>query len=239
MTLPAFAEDFDRALIVVAHPDDIEYGTAAAVARWTLAGKTVTYLLATRGEAGIDGMDPAEAGPIRAQEERDSAAEVGVDTVEFLDYSDGIVEYGLDLRRDIARAIRHHRPEVVISGSFDLRFAGGITNQADHRAVGLATLDAARDAGNRWIFPDLLADGYEPWDGVHQVAFAGALNPTHAVDVTDTFDAGVASLAAHARYLAGLGPDYPSPHELLDGILSRGGELAGTRYALTLEVFQI
>lgn len=147
--LPALREDWQRALCVAAHPDDLEYGAAAAVARWTAQGKAVSYLLATRGEAGIDGMSPDRAAGLRADEERRGAREVGVDTVEFLDHRDGVVEYGLPLRRDIARAIRRDRPEVVVVGAFTERMVGGIVNQADHRAVGLATLDAARDAGNR------------------------------------------------------------------------------------------
>lgn len=87
MSLEPFPTDWQRALCVVAHPDDLEYGTAAAVAGWTDAGKEVTYLLATRGEAGISTMDPAQAGPLREQEERDGAREVGVEEVHFLEAS--------------------------------------------------------------------------------------------------------------------------------------------------------
>src|SRR5437879_3293967 len=102
MALHTLREDWQRALCVAAHPDDLEYGTASAVARWTDQGKTVTYLLVTRGEAGIDGLQPSEAAPIREREERDGASHVGVDVVEFLDdHRDGVVEYGLPLRRDI------------------------------------------------------------------------------------------------------------------------------------------
>lgn len=152
--LPALPEDWERALAVAAHPDDIEYGAAAAVARWTGQGKTVTYLLATRGEAGIDSLHPDEAGPLREAEERAGAHEVGVEVVEFLDHRDGVVTEGPALRRDIVRAIRRHRPEVIVSGAFTVRMIGRMVNQADHRVVGLAVLDAARDAGNRWIFPN-------------------------------------------------------------------------------------
>jgi LmbE family N-acetylglucosaminyl deacetylase len=94
--------DWQRALAVVAHPDDLEYGCAAAVAAWTDAGREVSYLLATRGEAGIDTMAPTECGPLREREQRASAAVVGVSAVEFLDHRDGMIEYGLPLRRDIA-----------------------------------------------------------------------------------------------------------------------------------------
>ena len=107
--------DWQRALVVAAHPDDIEYGLAAAVAVWTAAGKEVHYLLATRGEAGIAGMPPAEAGPLREAEERASAAVVGVSEVEFLDQRDGVLVAGPELRRDLAGGIRRHRPELVVT----------------------------------------------------------------------------------------------------------------------------
>ena len=159
-------ENWQTALAVVAHPDDLEYGAASAISKWTSEGKKVVYLLATRGEAGIDGMEPDETARARVQEEINGAAVVGVDTVEFLDHTDGIVEYGPALRRDIARSIRAHKPDIVMTINFDLRFSQGAANQADHRAVGLAALDASRDAGNRWIFPELLDEGLEPWNGV-------------------------------------------------------------------------
>ena len=152
-------ENWERALAVVAHPDDLEYGAASAVARWTSTGKTVAYLLLTRGQAGIDGMHPSEAGPLREEEERRSARAVGVETVEFLDYADGTIVYSLDLRRDIARAIRVHRPDVIISINPHATWGNQYLNMADHRVAGEATLDAARDAGNRWIFPELIERG--------------------------------------------------------------------------------
>src|SRR6478752_174061 len=134
---------FETVLCVVAHPDDLEYGTAAAVEKWVRAGKTVTYLLVTRGEAGIDTMPPAEAGPLREQEERTGAARVGVDVGEFLDgCADGVVEFGLALRRAIAREIRIRRPGLVVTMTYADRFPGGSVNQADHRAVGLAVVDS-------------------------------------------------------------------------------------------------
>lgn len=154
---------------MVAHPDDMEYGAAAAVARWTAQGKTVVYAMVTSGEAGIDGIDPAESGPLREAEQIASAALVGVDTVEFLHHPDGVLEYGLPLRRDIARLIRRHRPEIVITTNFRDTYGGTVPNQADHIAAGRATLDAIRDAGNRWVFRELLEEGHQPWDGVRQL----------------------------------------------------------------------
>lgn len=216
MTLQPFPDDWQSALCVAAHPDDLEYGTAAAVAGWTAAGKQVSYLLATRGEAGIDGMDPGEAGPVREQEERDGARVVGVETVDFLDgFTDGTIEHGLPLRRALAAEIRRVRPDLVVTPSFEILFPGGFLNQADHRAVGLAALDACADAGNRWIFTDLIDEGLEPWGDVRYLAVAAATEPTHYVDVTDTFEAAVASLEAHEQYLSALDSDYPAPRELL------------------------
>jgi LmbE family N-acetylglucosaminyl deacetylase len=238
--LPPLPEDWDRALCVVAHPDDIEYGTASAVARWTAQGKTVTYLLATSGEAGIDGLHPDKARTLRQEEERAGAREVGVDVVEFLDHVDGVVEYGLALRKDIARAIRRHRPEILVGGDFSVRMVGGMVNQADHRAVGLAALDAARDAGNRWIFPELADEGLEPWGGVRFVAFAGSGRPTHGVDVTgEPLQRGIASLAAHAEYTKGLGVGGPEPGPMLTWFANQSGRAMGVEQAQLFEVYQI
>jgi LmbE family N-acetylglucosaminyl deacetylase len=235
--LPALPENWERCLVVAAHPDDIEYGAASAVARWTAQGKQVTYLLATRGEAGIDGMHPDQAGPLREAEERAGAREVGVDIVEFLDHRDGTVEGGPALRRDIVRSIRRHRPDVLVSGAFTVRMMGGFTNQADHRVVGLAALDAARDAGNRWIFPELLDEGLEPWGGVRYACFGGAERPTHGVEVTgEPLQRGIASLAAHAEYTKGLGDASFDPAPFLTWAAGMGGQAMGVEAAVLFDV---
>lgn len=236
--LEPLPEDWDRGLVVVAHPDDIEYGLAMAVDRWTGQGKVVTYLLATRGEAGIDGVDPSEAGPLREVEERESAAVVGVDVVEFLDHRDGVVEYGLPLRRDIAAAVRRHRPDVVLTINHELTFGGELLNMADHRNVGLAVLDAARDAGNRWIFTDLLDAGLEPWGGVQWVGITATSSPTHAVDVTGHLDAGVASLEAHRAYIDGLGREFDA-RGMLEGFARAAGERLGVELALGVQLIRV
>jgi LmbE family N-acetylglucosaminyl deacetylase len=221
-------EDWDTAVAVVAHPDDLEYGVAAAVARWTGQGKKVSYLLATRGEAGIAGMPPEQTAPLRVDEERRSAAVVGVSVVEFLDHADGLVEYGVPLRRDLAAAFRRLQPEVVITTSFDLTWGEeGPVNHADHRAVGLAVLDACRDAANEWVF----RDAGQPWRGIKDAYVAAAGTPTHFVDVTGTIEAGIASLRAHQAYLDGLGGDF-DPDEFLRNMAGYNGLGAGCEYAV-------
>ena len=190
--------------MIVAHPDDVEYGAAAAIATWSAEGRTLSYVLVTRGEAGIDGVAPAEAAPLREAEQRASAAAVGVDSVEFLDHRDGVIEDGPALRRDLAAAIRRHRPELVVTLNHHDTWGPGTWNSADHRVVGRAVLDAASDAGNRWIFEDLVGQGLQPWGGVRWVAVAGSTDATHAVDVSGALERAVASLAAHRSYLEGL-----------------------------------
>ena len=231
-------ENWQTALAVVAHPDDLEYGAASAISKWTSEGKKVVYLLATRGEAGRDGMDPEETARVRVQEEINGAAVVGVGTVEFLDHTDGIVEYGPALRRDIARSIRAHKPDIVITINFDLRFSQGAANQADHRAVGLAALDASRDAGNRWIFSELLDEGLEPWNGVKALLVNASPNPTHAVDVGDHIYKGVESLEKHAKYIEGLGSDV-DPEMMLTMNANGVGMEFGCDYAVSFEVFEL
>ncbi|MGW0249415.1 PIG-L deacetylase family protein [Nocardia goodfellowii] len=190
-------EDWQRGLVIVAHPDDIEYGAAAAVARWTGQGKDIRYVLVTSGEAGMAGVPPAEAGPLREAEEIAAAKAVGVHQVEFLGHPDGRIQENLELRRDLAAAIRRHQPEMVVLFNFGDTWAPGYANSADHRAVGRAGLDAVSDAGNEWIFPEL-AD-QPPWS-VRWAAVAGP-KATHAVDVSAHLDQAFASLVEHRRYL--------------------------------------
>ncbi len=236
--LEILPEDWDRALAIVAHPDDMEYGAASAVARWTAQGKTVVYTLVTSGEAGIDGMEPDEARRVREAEQVASAAVVGVDVVEFLGGADGMLEYGLPLRRSLAAAIRRHRPDIVITGNFRETFGPGMLNQADHIAVGRAALDAARDAGNRWVFRDLLDEGLEPWGGVRAVLAAGSPDATHGVDVTDSLAKGVESLKAHALYLGGLGQQM-DPEEFLESFARMTGTRMGCTFGVSFEVLPL
>ena len=231
--------NWSRALAVVAHPDDLEYGAAGAVAVWTGASKEVRYLLVTRGEAGIATLPPVECAPVREAEQQAAAAAVGVSIVEYLDHTDGVVEYGPALRRDIAATIRRHQPDLVLTGNYRDTWAGGGWNSADHRHVGRAVLDAVADAANRWIFPDLAEQGLPPWSGVRYVAVAGSPEPTHAVDVSAVMDRAVESLAAHDAYLTALG-DHPmaQPREFLAWSAELNGARFGGRPAAVFEVFR-
>ncbi|MDB1088519.1 PIG-L family deacetylase [Streptomyces sp. ACA25] len=228
-TLTAVPTDWQRALAIVAHPDDLEYGAAAAIAEWTEAGKEVSYLLVTRGEAGIDGLPPEESARVREAEQVASAAAVGVETVEFLAHRDGVIEAGLPLRRDLAGAVRARQPELLITINHHDTWGGAYWNTPDHRTVGRAVLDAAGDAGNRWVFPEQLGGtGLKPWDGVRWVAVAASPRATHAQQVSDwAVEKAIASLTEHRAYLEGLGED---PAAYARSLITRGVDEAAERF---------
>ncbi|MGA8846290.1 MAG: PIG-L deacetylase family protein [Nocardioides sp.] len=236
-------ESWERALCVVAHPDDLEFGAAAAIARWTGQGKDVVYCMVTSGEAGIDALAPEECRGIREAEQVESARIVGVDVVEFLGLPDGVLEYGVALRAAIAEVVRRHQPDIVITGNPRDTWGGSNLNQADHIAVGKAVLDAVRDAGNRWIFPEQLAPGRDgsqaltKWEKVRAVWAFGSPQSDHAVDTSATFDAGVASLEAHRAYIDGLGWEHFDAREFLEGGARATGQRLGVPLAAAFEVF--
>ncbi|HYG93673.1 MAG TPA: PIG-L deacetylase family protein [Nocardioides sp.] len=226
--------DFRKVLCVVAHPDDVEYGTSSAIAKWTARGVEVVYLLLTRGEAGMPNP-PEETARLRRAEQEAACAAVGVDTLEVLDHPDGVLQPSLDLRRDIARSIRRHQPDVVVTGTWEVEFVAGL-NQADHRVAGLAALDAIRDAGNPWVFPELVDEGLAPWS-VRWFLVAGHTQPTHAVDVTgDPLARGVASLEAHKDYLAAI-PGHPPPAALIPAVARMSGGMVGVEAAVAFRAW--
>ncbi|WP_066369198.1 PIG-L deacetylase family protein [Herbidospora mongoliensis] len=194
------AAEIRTVLVVTAHPDDIDFGGAGAVAAFTDRGVEVVYLLATSGDAGgfdreTDGAGMAE---IRRAEQSAAAKSVGVSDVRHLGYPDGAVEATLALRKDITRVIRQVRPELVITSTPERNYARLGPSHPDHRAVGSAALDAVYpDARNPYAFPDLLTEeGLEAWT-VKEVWMIGTPTPNHWVDITATVDRKIAALRAH------------------------------------------
>ncbi|MCI2263973.1 PIG-L deacetylase family protein [Sediminivirga luteola] len=214
--LPFFDERaVERVLCVAAHPDDLEYGASAAVARWRARGIDVSYLLLTAGEAGMRSRPPHEVAPLRAGEQRAACREVGVDDLVILNFPDGTLEAGLPVREAIAGAIRRTRPQVVLTQPWDLDVSWGL-NHADHRAAGIATVDAIRDADNPWVFPGLREQGLEAW-GTRWLLVAGA-EPDHLIDVSgEPLEQAVRSLQAHREYLAEIGGDF-DPRTMLEEV---------------------
>ncbi|GAA1484803.1 PIG-L deacetylase family protein [Brachybacterium fresconis] len=236
--LPALPEEgIERVLCVVAHPDDMEYGASAAVRAWTEAGVEVTYLLLTRGEAGM-AEDPAIVAPLRAREQHRACEIVGVRDLRILEHPDGMLEATLALRRDIARAVRQVRPDLVLTANFDLEAYGSL-NQADHRAAGISAADGTRDAANPWVFRELREqEGLEPWSA-RALLVLGHPEPTHAKAVSaGHVQAAVASLSAHEAYLQHV-TDHPAPEEFIPEILRAGGTAAGCDHAVTVRAHDL
>ncbi len=186
----SFPTDWHTALVLVPHPDDPEYGMAAAVNRWTSQGKHVIYTLATSGEAGIEGMPPRECGPIREDEQRRSAAHVGVDVVEFLGFPDSRLANDEALRAAISDAIARHRPDLIITIYTGPEYGPGMPNQSDHILFGQAVAQVVRERGGRLFETGPTGD--------------------HRVDLRDEdVEAAVASLSEHQQYLSVLDPHTP------------------------------
>jgi LmbE family N-acetylglucosaminyl deacetylase len=190
----------ERALIVVAHPDDVDFWAGGTIACWTSAGIGVTCCVLTDGDSGgFDPGVPRSAIPdIRRDEQEAAALELGVNDVRFLGYPDGRLEPSYALRRDITRVIRQVRPERVLTWTPEWSWRRFHRNHPDHRAVGEAVLGAVfPDARNPFAHPELLRDeGLEPW-AVDEVWLMGAPSPNRYVDITDTFARKLAALRAH------------------------------------------
>ena len=193
--------DVERALVVTAHPDDVDFGAAGTVAAWTAAGIEVTYCICTSGDAGGYDDTPRDAmGPLRETEQWAAASTLGVRDVRFLRYPDGRLTPGIELRRDISREIRRVRPHRVLTHSPEIHWSRPGASHPDHRAAGEAALAAVYpDARNPFAHPELLADeGLDAWT-VGELWLMGAPDERidHVVDVTDTFDRKIAALLAH------------------------------------------
>jgi len=191
----------ERVLVVAAHPDDIEFGAAATVARWTAEGASVRYLLVTRGEKGSDDphADPTQLGALREREQRAAAAEIGVEGVDFLDEPDGQVQPTLALRERITFAVRSFRPEAVMTHDPTVLFVNNEwVNHPDHRAVGEATVDAvfptARDPLN---FREHLDAGIGAWK-VAELYLWSTNEANQLVDIGETLERKIAALQHHA-----------------------------------------
>lgn len=205
--------DVQQALVVAAHPDDIDFGVAGTVATWTEAGIKVAYCLVTDGDAGgFDADFPrAEMGPLRRREQTAAAAVVGVDELHFLGHPDGYLEPTLAVRRDIARVIRQVRPQRIVIPSPEINYDRIYGSHPDHRAAGTAALSAVYpDARNPFAFPELLAEGHEAW-AVPETWITAHTSTNHAVDVTDAFDRKIAALRSHESQVA--------HHEDLEGMI--------------------
>ncbi len=229
--------DFQRALVVFAHPDDAEFGFGGTVAKWAAAGTEVYYLCVTDGSAGSN--EPGETRenlrPTRRREQLAACESLGVRECTFLDYVDGELELTLDLRRDVAREVRRRRPDVLV-GPDPARMwnrSRDYVNHRDHRVAGEVVMCAVMpDAPTRLQFSELLEEGFEPFSVPN--LWLGAEDADTYVDITKTFDAKLAALACHESQVADL------PYE--GWVRARAeelGRLAGVEYAEGFRTFAL
>lgn len=249
--VPMPDREVERALVVVAHPDDIDFGSAGTIAGWTSVGIEVTYLLVTTGDAG--GFDDAVARTdlpaMRMAEQRAAGAEVGVHDVRFLGHPllngspngdpqpDGFVEVTPGLRRDISRVIRQVRPNRVLVSSPEWNLARMPVCHPDHMHTGEATLRAVYpDARNPYAHVELLRDeGLEPWT-VHEIWVQGGRENNHVSDVTAHVDVKMRALAAHAsQFPQGFGPIEELVRAWMGGTATDAGLAEGS----SAEIFDV
>jgi LmbE family N-acetylglucosaminyl deacetylase len=224
-----------RVLVVSAHPDDIEFGCAGSVARWVDEGAEVTYCIVTDGSTGTADAELAgeKLAEIRRAETLEAASICGVTDVRFLDYRDGYVEFTLDLRKDIARVFRQTRPERYVVLDPAPILGEWFVNHPDHRAVGQASLDVTVTAGTTpGHFPELLAEGLEPWKGLREIYIQGPAGGTHAEDITTTIDRKIDALRAHRSQISW------DPDQLIRGWAAESGKAFGFQYAENFRVLR-
>jgi len=187
-------------LVVMAHPDDAEFGCGGTIAKWAAAGKEVNYVLCTSGDKGSSdpNTNPYNLAKIRRVEQANAAHALGAREVVFLSYEDGTLTNTLELRRDIVREIRRFRPDAVICQDPTMRFGGNrYLNHPDHRAAGDACLDAVYpSARDPHVFPELLVDGFEPHK-VREVFMSTMQSPDVWVDITECFERKLEGLRQH------------------------------------------
>jgi LmbE family N-acetylglucosaminyl deacetylase len=184
------------AMVIVAHPDDAEFGCAGTVARWTKGGATVVYVICTNGNKGTSDPDmiPERLAEIRQTEQTEACRVLGVKDIVFLRHPDGELEDTREFRGELVREIRRYAPEVVICQD-TYRQSGA--NHRDHRICGRVTLDAVYPyARDRLHFPELYNQGFLPHK-VGTVLLSGPDEPDVFVDISDTLEIKLQALMCH------------------------------------------
>jgi LmbE family N-acetylglucosaminyl deacetylase len=238
-TPPTPAEHVERVLCVLAHPDDVDFGSAGTVATWTGSGTEVTYCIVTDGDAGgFDDTPREQMGPLRQAEQRAAAKELGISDVRFLGHPDGRLELTLGLRRDISRVIRQVRPQRILTSSPERWWDRIGASHPDHMTVGESTLRAVYpDARNPFAFPELLADeGLEAWT-VSEVWLGASPRADHAVDVTDVLPRKWAALGSHVSQV-GHWPE-GQMQEIVGGWMRATAQRFGLPEGRFAEAFQV
>jgi LmbE family N-acetylglucosaminyl deacetylase len=225
-----------RALAIAAHPDDIEFGCAGTLAAWADQGAEVTVCVVTDGSTGTQDRELLgdKLAQLRRTETENATRIIGAAHLVWLGYRDGYVEYNLDLRKDLARVFREHRPHRYVVMDPSPTIEDRFVNHPDHRAVALASLDVTLTAGTTpGHFPELLDDGFEPWRGLRELWMMGPGAKPVVVDITSTLDRKIKALNAHASQVGA------NAEEIAGWVKTRAaeeGRRAGHAYAESFQV---
>ncbi|MDE2766445.1 MAG: PIG-L family deacetylase [Chloroflexota bacterium] len=230
----------DRIMVVVAHPDDAEFMCSGSVAKWTREGREAVYVIATNGNKGTSDRDadPAALAALREAEQRAACAILGVETVEFLRYEDGTLQNTLELRREVARLIRVHRPSAVVTEDPTARFVGNRVNHPDHRAIGDAAVDAVFPSARDFhMWPEMHhEEGLEPHVVDHLYVSGRGGEANVRVDISETIEAKIAALRAHASQVRNPTPEFD---EFVRGMARRNAEGSPYEYAESFRYFYL
>ncbi|MDA8080620.1 MAG: PIG-L family deacetylase [Actinomycetota bacterium] len=208
MTYFVELEPVERVLVVVAHPDDVDFGSAGTVAKWVSQGTQVAYCIVTNGDAGGFDLtiDRSEMPAIRQREQTNAAGVVGVTDITFLGYRDGELQVSMGLRKDISRKIRQFRPDRVLCQSAERNYERIYASHPDHLAAAEATLCAVYpDARNPFAFPELLVEQLEAYS-VTDVVMQASPTPNCYSDITDFVDQKISAILEHKSQM-------PNPEE--------------------------
>ena len=196
--------EIKRVLVVMAHPDDCDFGAGGTIAQWTSQGIEVSYCIITNGDQGGEesGIPVEEMAKVRQQEQRDAGRALGVTEITYLNYRDGWLMPSIELRKEIVKAIRTAKPDRMVVQSPERNWERIYSSHPDHLAAGETAIQAVYpDARNPFAFPELKAAGLEPWR-VREVWITGSPTPNHFVDITETFSKKMAALHAHVSQTA-------------------------------------
>ena len=187
-------------MVIAGHPDDADFGPAGTAARWIDAGSVGWLVCCTSGDQGGEdpNADPLELAALREAEQRAAAAVIGYAGVSFLHQPDGALANDLPLRELLVREIRTFKPDAVLATDPETLFyrSGGV-NHTDHRAAGMAAVDAVYPAArNPMAFPALARNGLAGHE-VGRIYLFWSERPDAWIDVTATLDRKLAALAEH------------------------------------------
>ena len=234
---PLADEEIKRILVVMAHPDDCDFGAGGTIALWTKKGIEVSYCIVTNGDQGGEASEFSleDMAKVRQREQREAGKVLGVSQVTYLNYRDGSLVPTLELRKEIVREIRRAKPDRMVVQSPERNWERIFASHPDHLAAGEAAIQAVYpDARNPYAFTDLMESGFEPWR-VRELWITGSPHPNHFVDITETFSKKMDALKAHVSQTA----HNPELESMVRSWGEKNGEANGLAAGRIAEVFKV